>query len=216
VKIHAAYLSPSRPLIGADVDACFGCGLPVILAGDLNSKHVDWNYRLSTTRGKLLRDYADSNSCLIIGPDSPTTNQYNPSATPDVLDIVITRDLHSPIDRTSCSALSSDQLPVLIDTRCRSSFHSPPDRPDVKRTDWANFQAELEAKIPHNPELIKSMDIDTCVGNLSSAILEALAASTPKCRPRGDPTPQIPAGVQVEIRLKTGCGDGGRSPGTPR
>jgi len=31
-------------------------------------------------RGKLLRDYADEKSCLIFGPDTPTTNPYNPSA----------------------------------------------------------------------------------------------------------------------------------------
>ena len=95
VKILAAYLSPFRPLIGADLDACFGGGLLVQLAGDLNAKHVDWNSRLSMTRGKLLRDYANSNSCSIFGPDSPTTNPYNPPATPDVLDIVITRNLQS-------------------------------------------------------------------------------------------------------------------------
>ena len=52
--------------------------------------------------GKLLRDYADGNSCLIFGPDSPTTNPYNTSATPDVLDIVITRDLPSSVYLTSC------------------------------------------------------------------------------------------------------------------
>jgi hypothetical protein len=43
VKILAVYLSPSRPLIGADLTACFGGGLPVSMAGDLNTKHVDWN-----------------------------------------------------------------------------------------------------------------------------------------------------------------------------
>jgi hypothetical protein len=43
VKILAAYLSPSGPLIGADLTACFGGGLPVLMAGDLNAKHVDWN-----------------------------------------------------------------------------------------------------------------------------------------------------------------------------
>jgi hypothetical protein len=41
VIILAAYLSPTRPLIGADLDACFGGGLPVLMAGDLNAKHVD-------------------------------------------------------------------------------------------------------------------------------------------------------------------------------
>ena len=137
-----------------------------------------------------MRDYADSNSCVIFGPDSPTTKVYNPSATLDVLDIVITRDLQSLIDLTSCSPLSSDHLPVFIDTRCRSSFRCPPDRPDVRCTDWANFQAQLEAKIPHNPEFLNSMDIEECVGNFSGAIFEALVASTPKRRPHFDPNPR--------------------------
>ena len=42
-----------------------------------------------------LRDYADENSCLIFGPDTPTTNLYNPSATPDVLDIAVTKAYRS-------------------------------------------------------------------------------------------------------------------------
>jgi hypothetical protein len=32
------------------------------MAGDLNAKHIDWNSRLNTTRGKHLLDYADGNS----------------------------------------------------------------------------------------------------------------------------------------------------------
>jgi len=47
----AAYLSPSRPLIVADMTACFGGGLPVLMAGDLNAKHVDWNSQRNTRRG---------------------------------------------------------------------------------------------------------------------------------------------------------------------
>ena len=140
VKILAAYLSPFRPLVGADLTACFGGELPVLMAGALNAKHVDWNSQLTTRRGKLIRDYADENSCLIFGPDTPTTNPYSPSATPDVLDIAMTKDLPFPVYLTSCSALSSDHLPVLIDTACRSSFHQSPDRPNFRRTDLANFR----------------------------------------------------------------------------
>jgi len=99
------------------------------------------------------------------------------------LDIVITRDLPSSVHLISCSALSSDHLPVLIDTMCRSSFQHPPDRPDVRCTDWAKFQTHLEAETPSNLELHNSMDIDTCVENFSGAILGALEATTPKRRP---------------------------------
>ena len=94
------------------------------MAGDLNAKHVDWNSRLITRRGKPLLDYADENSCLIFGPDTPTTNPYNPSATPDVLDIAVTKYIPFQVYLTSCSALSSDHLPVLIDSV--SLILSPP------------------------------------------------------------------------------------------
>ena len=47
------------------------------------------------------------------------------------------------------------------------------------------------------------MDIDTCVGIFSGAILEALVDSKSKHRRNADPKPQIPAGIQNEIRLKT-------------
>jgi hypothetical protein len=71
VKILVAYLSPTRPLIVSDLSAWLGRGLPVIMAGDLNAKHVEWNSRLTMTRGRMLCDYADKNSCLIHEPNTP-------------------------------------------------------------------------------------------------------------------------------------------------
>ena len=158
--ILTAYLSPSRPLIGAYLTAYFVGGLPVLMAGDLNDKHVDWNSRLSTRRGKLPRDYANENSCLIFGLDTPTTNPYKTSAIPEVLDIVITKNHSTPVYLTSFSALSSDHIPIVINTACPSSFHHPPDRPNFRRTDWANFQTHLEDQIPFYPELYNEMAID--------------------------------------------------------
>jgi len=112
---------------------------------------------------------------------------------------VITKKLTSLVYLTSCSALSSDHLPVLIDTTCRLSFQYPPHRPDFRCTDWANFQIYLEDQIPFDLELHNGMAIDTCVETFSGAVLKALAASTPKCCPRGNPRPPIQAGIQDEI-----------------
>jgi len=58
----------------------------------------------------------------------------------------------------------------------------------------------LEDQIPFDPDL-NEMAIDSCVENFSGAILKALIVS-PKCRPRADPRPPIPAGILDEIRLK--------------
>jgi hypothetical protein len=60
----------------------------------------------------------------------------------------------------------------------------------------------LEDQIPFDPKLHNGMAIDTCVENFHGAVLKAVAASTPKSRPRDVPRPPIPAGIQDEIRLK--------------
>ena len=78
----------------------------------------------------------------------------------------------------------------------------PPERPDFRCTDWANFHTHLEEIIPFDPELHNEMATDTCIENFSGTVLKALAASTPKHRPRDGPRPPIPAGIQEEIRLK--------------
>ena len=49
VKILTVYLSPSRPLITLDSFEFLDGRLPVLLAGDLNAKHVDRNFTLVTT-----------------------------------------------------------------------------------------------------------------------------------------------------------------------
>ena len=105
LKNIAAFLSPSYPLIGAELSACSGGRMPVLTAGDLNAKHMEWKSRLSTRREKLLRDYADGNFCLIFRPDNPNTNPFNPMATPDILDMVKTKKLTSTVYLNSCSAL---------------------------------------------------------------------------------------------------------------
>ena len=53
VKILTVYLSPSRPLLASDLSTCFGGGLPVLMAGDLNFKNVEWNSRLTRKKQTL-------------------------------------------------------------------------------------------------------------------------------------------------------------------
>ena len=103
---------------------------------------------------------------------------------------------------TSCSALNPDHLPVFIDTACRTSFPHPPDRPNLRRTDWSKFQTQLEVAIRFIPELHNRMAIDIYVQNFSSAVLGPVAACNPKCRPRDDPRSPITAGIQDQICLR--------------
>jgi hypothetical protein len=44
-------------MIESDLTECLSGGIPVLIAGDLNAKHKDWNSRLTKARASLLRDY---------------------------------------------------------------------------------------------------------------------------------------------------------------
>jgi hypothetical protein len=107
VKLVSAYLSPTRHLMESELTVCLSGGIPVLMAGDLNANHTDWNSRLIAARGSLLRDYAVRNSCLTYGPDSPTTAPYTHNATPDVIDMVVVNDF-PPTVTSDC--LRSTQL----------------------------------------------------------------------------------------------------------
>jgi hypothetical protein len=119
------------------------------MAGDLNAKHKDRNSRLTTARRSPLRDYADRNCCLIYGPDYTTTAPYLHNATPGVLDIVV-KNFVLPVLLTVCGALTSDSLPILFDTSCRSSFYNPAVIPDFARMEWPSFQICLEHRLSEN------------------------------------------------------------------
>jgi hypothetical protein len=115
---------------------------------------------------------------------------------------VVVKDFVLPVHLTVFSSLSSDHLPILIDTTCRSSFQNLLDRPDFTRMDWAALQACLDDKLPGNPVVNDEEAIEKCLEELTSAIQEATAASAPKRLPRADPRTPLPASIHDEIRLK--------------
>jgi hypothetical protein len=59
-KCHTCYvgywLGQNPGLVPLALSACFGGGLPILMAGDQNAKYVDRNSQPTTTRGTLLRD----------------------------------------------------------------------------------------------------------------------------------------------------------------
>jgi hypothetical protein len=98
--------------------------------------------------------------------------------------------------------MSLDHLTIMIDTRYRSSFLNPLDRPELRRTDWSKLETCLESGLSSKPDFPNEVAIDACVKELSSAITKAFAQSTPESRPRDDTRPLLSARTQDEIRRK--------------
>jgi hypothetical protein len=182
------------------MSACLGGNIPFLMAGDV--KHVDWNSRLIMTMDRFLRDLTKENSCLIDGPDIRTPIPYNSFATPDALDIVITKDIVTPDYLTTCSAPRSNHITVPIDTLCRSSISNPPECPDLRRTERYKFQVSLEFGLSFNPDLSNELPIDARVKKISSTVSKVSSQSDPKYCPRDEPQPPIQAVIFNTMRLK--------------
>ena len=121
VKLVAVYLAPLRSRLEADLLDCISGETQVLLASDFNAKDKDRNSRRNSPRGVLLREFASTNSCIVYGLDSPTTIPSCPTLIPDVLDIVVVKDLVLPVSLTVRSAPSSDHFPVTVDLKNLSS-----------------------------------------------------------------------------------------------
>jgi hypothetical protein len=113
VKLVAAYLSLTRPLIESDKADFSSAAIPGLMVGDLNAKHTDWNSCLTAAKGSLLRAYVNRNFSVIAGPDFPTTGPSIHNATPGVLDVVVFKYFVLPVHLIVCTALSSDH-PLVV------------------------------------------------------------------------------------------------------
>jgi len=195
--ILAVYLSPPWPLIDLDLSACLGGGVPVLMAGDLNAKHMDWNSRLITTGGRLGCNYTNENSCLIYESDTPTTLPYNSSTTPGVLDIVFTKNLVTAVYLTTCSALDWDHLfdqrmvpIILLDL---------PDHPSFR---WAGPNSRSVWRMDFHPTQTCRMRWQSTCMSRNCPVLFWRCWQSPLPRVTRDvPRPPIQSHIQDEICL---------------
>ena len=215
VKLLGVYIAPNRPILD-DMSECFRGSLPVLMAGDPNAKHNDWNSRVKSRKAELLREYVSTNSCIVYGPTTQTTAPFSSANQADVLDTVIVKEFVLPVT-DFFDALSSDHLPVLVDNPCRASFNVPPHLPNLKRVDWANLQDHLATGLPGGTRVETMEDIDASLETLTKANQNALRVALPKRRPdedrsRGTLLPSS-GSINCKDRLTTSLRIGGMNSG---
>jgi len=71
--IVSAYQPPSRTVHIADYDKLMNLYNNTIMAGDLNSKHINWGCHVSNPNGiKLKKYYISTSACIVSAPSTPT------------------------------------------------------------------------------------------------------------------------------------------------
>lgn len=182
ITVASVYLPPDRTLLKSDLEALFGLGNAVILAGDLNCKHAAWNSHTTTPNGRRLDRLVDDLNFDVIAPMTPTHYPANPRHRPDVLDMALLRNVALRLRSIeTVHDLNSDHRPVLMQLGI-----PPPAHPRTKMVmNWqklGDILAETDSphlsRIPN--QLISPQDTDLAIDALTSHLQAAIGdASSP-------------------------------------
>nr|CAD7437709.1 unnamed protein product [Timema bartmani] len=102
----------------------------------------------------------------------------------------------------SLAELDSDHNPVLVNLGRAVSFIDPPEKPDLKRTDWDRFTNVLRERLGPTPTFRTAAEIDRGAEFITSVIKGSLEASTPRHRPKRAPQASLPDSILRHVREK--------------
>ncbi|CAH2108991.1 unnamed protein product [Euphydryas editha] len=207
VTLASMYLSPSKSLLESDIRSLLSTGSSVLLAGDLNSKHYQWNSRSINTKGREL-DRLTSLPSLdfeVIAPQTPTRFPFrNSNDRPDVLDIAILRGVTLQL-RTieTLSELDSDHRPVLIKLGPDTELTHP----TKIVVDWKKLDTELQSTdsftLNRIPDTIDTVDAAIAAAdNLTSFIKDKIDGCSREIPIRPGARWELPEELKDLIRRK--------------
>ena len=139
-KVFAVYSPPHKVLQNSDLAPFLSLDGSVVIAGDLNAKHISWGCRSSNQSGRSLLRASLSHSSTIEAPNEPTFTPNNTNIIPDILDLFITKNISTISDPSVLHSLSSDHLPVLLETTSPSRMQES----CTKSLDWLLLQFKLD------------------------------------------------------------------------
>ena len=175
IALASVYISPVNRTIfpSSELEALLGLCSNMIIAGDLNSRHLDWD-TATNQYGAALKRLAQCAKLRIVAPPTPT--HYKAGSNPTVIDLALFRNI--PFDYTisaDCN-LTSDHLPVLLTLNFDKISL---DHPAELHTNWDNFRYTLEySSKPPSLKITSADDVDKCVQEMNHVLLEAVAAAS--------------------------------------
>nr|CAD7431397.1 unnamed protein product [Timema monikensis] len=187
----AIYKPPTKTLLEHDLNSITDSDT-IFLAGDLNSKHPNWNSRLTTRDGRILNEHADRNDYLVVGPGEPTFYPANPLHRPDIIDVVLTNMGVTSEDLTVLKELDSDHNPVLCEITINTNIEIKGLKRNISTSDWEGFKRSLNNTLPEFIDITTTEEADAILEIFTNTVQEAYKTNTTFETIKHDQKPQHP------------------------
>ncbi|XP_060527429.1 probable RNA-directed DNA polymerase from transposon BS isoform X1 [Cylas formicarius] len=200
MSICLAYNSPHNMITLQDMDTVFSQSQKVLLAGDLNARHVTWNNHVNNRNGLTIFNYATHNLLAVHTSDTPTHYPIN-GTTPTFIDIVVNKDVTNFIPPVAPNVLPSDHSPLVF--QVTNVHKEQTDRPTYvyKNVDWRRYRHILNQTTTINPNIQNVPTLEKEVEELTANIQNArnIVARKVILKPLED---RLPDDIVERIRMK--------------
>jgi len=177
----SAYLPAAAAIAPSDFDAIFSLHNTIVLAGDLNCKHVSWNNASVNRNGSTLLSYSLNKAITINYPNQPTHFPYN--SYPSVLDIALSQRCTTSKPQ-SVPVLSSDHNPIVFKVHLHPDLSAPKTFYDYKHANWPLFRHSLDTALDLSPPIQTTIELDHTIAftrTEQQAAIRAIPVTTSKC-----------------------------------
>lgn len=172
----------------------------VILMGDFNAKHTDFNCKSTNQSGRVLSDIINNTNLVLLNNNEPTHIHCTRSiTTTDILDLILcSPDLASKLLTFSVSHdIGSDHLPVTASFSLQ--LHQPPARKifNYKKANWEKFKTNIRTKITSS----QPMDLNQMAAHMGHILRQAREETIPTITQK-PPQKQLPPHILKLITIK--------------
>lgn len=186
LKIYSVYFpggqnnSNYRNSFKSDLRKMLNTGQNYLFCGDFNSRHRTWNCLRANSWGNILHEFTTYFPMTICFPDTPT---YIPAASrvnPSTLDLALTNIPQLISNPCTVNELSSDHLPVALNISSSTQLINDLGY-NFSRANWKLYKRFVRAYFQNinSYSMNTSADIDECINNFTSCLLEGVRQFVP-------------------------------------
>ena len=148
-----------------------------IADSDFNAKHLQWESRIITTRGRNLLKSMNFNKLNYLSSNEPT---YWPNKLPDLLDFFVMKNISpSYTNIISSLELSSVHTPVIAVINSSIIGNRPNGQIHNQLINWHEFREAFNSSLSTPLSLRTENDIDAAVDCFSNNIINVIRSSSP-------------------------------------
>jgi hypothetical protein len=188
ITIGSVYCTPALSInqFESDIDKLLSLPGSVLLAGDFNSKHADWNNTNYCRKGTLLKRKCERQLFEIHAPtNSPTL--FPSRGKPSTVDFILSKNIHGIQDVLAVNDLSSDHLPVKCTVNPQKFQLNDNLYFDFAKANFKTFKSEVSASINtpvvRNNCISNKQEKDSLLENFNEIILTASDNNIPRKLP---------------------------------